>query len=222
MGVAIVFAQKQAGAGKTTLLAHLSRAWSASGASVAVFDYDARKVLTRWMKSHRQNNVTWLGSELWLARNDIRAAKARHDVVLVDCPSFPDMALAGMVRECDLVVSPVRPISQDKIGATTVLKTARTAKVPMYALLNRANQPNLQPYRAELAERGISTLSTTLGEHREYASLMVNGFSGFNKENNPAIDEISELRAEIDGLVGRNAPSADHDGPVYMYGSGNR
>lgn len=222
MGFAIVLAQKQIGTGKTTLLAHLARAWSESGASVAVFDYDTRKVLTRWVKSHRQDRVSLLGSEPWHAKTEIRAAKSRHDIILIDCPSFPDMTLAGLVRECDLVVAPVRPISQDKIGAAIVHKTANVAHVPMLALLNRATQPDLKPYRAELAERGISTLTTSLGEHREYASAMVNGFAGFKRDSNPAIDEIAQLRAEIDSVLGRDLPSEDDGSPVYMYGSGNR
>lgn len=206
MGYVITFAQQKGGSGKTTVLAHLAAAWAEAGRTVALFDLDPQRSLTRWSALRDDPAITLINSKDYRAGSDIKAARKAYDLVLVDCPGAASSLLENAIRESDLVLAPCQPSVMDIWALETVTETTRRLKRPLRILLNRM-PPRLGSLEEVLGALGDSRallLASQLGNRNSFSQAMIAGRTAAEvSPRSTAAAETYGLRAELAALLPR-------------------
>jgi chromosome partitioning protein len=204
MGQIITFAQQKGGAGKTTVLAHLAAAWAAEGRRVALVDLDPQRSLTRWVTLRADPALDLVDSRDYRAASDLRSASRTHDLVLVDCPGAASTLLDAALRESALVIAPCQPSALDAWATQSICEAAERLRTPIRILLNRIppRSSSMEEVLAALGPRTGLLLECSLGNRVAFSQALLSGRTAPElARRSVAADEISALRAEIDGLL---------------------
>ncbi|WP_424931546.1 AAA family ATPase [Amaricoccus macauensis] len=204
MGYIITFAQQKGGAGKTTVLAHLAAGWARAGKSVALLDLDPQHSLTRWAELRADPNLTLIESRNYRAASDMKQARKKHDLVLVDCPGADSTLLDNVLRESDMVVAPCQPSAVDVWASQTVISSAARFKTPCRILLNRVppRMSTLDDILDSLGDAQDLLLTSRLGNRVAFAQAFLDGRTAGELSNrSAAARETKALQAEIEEII---------------------
>lgn len=204
MGHVITFAQQKGGAGKTTLLVHLAHAFALKKQQVALLDLDPQGSLTQWASIADIDNLTLLETASYRIGGDIRSAKDRFDLVLVDCPGNASAVLESAIRESSMILVPCQPSQMDYWASAPVLKTATEEGTPAHIVLNRVPPRGqaAEMIREKLAADGINVLKTQIGNRVAFAQSFGIGSTALVASGQPvAKSEINDLVREASKLL---------------------
>ncbi len=181
MAVILTVAQRKGGAGKTTLVANLAAAL-APHMRVALVDIDPQRSLTRWHELRVARTpaaavLTISDVSGWRLPSTLERLKASHDVVLIDSPPQIDTDARQAVRAANLVLIPLQPSPPDLWAAEGTITLASEEGRPIRLILNRA--PAKSRLRgimeADIAARGLTLLSASLGNRAGFATAFAAG-----------------------------------------------
>jgi len=208
MAVVYTVAQQKGGAGKTMLAANLAAAL-ARDRRVAVLDIDPQRSLTRWhsirnARARPAPPLTCADLSGWRLAAALDRLRRDYDVVLIDSPPQIDTDARLAVRGADLVLVPVQPSPPDLWAAEATLKLATSERRPARIVFNRtpATSRLRDAMLAEIAERRLSTLNTTLGNRSAYAQAFAEGLGVTEASpRSRAAAELIALLQEIEGVA---------------------
>ncbi len=200
MGHVITFAQQKGGAGKTTLLAQLAQAFSLSNQSVALLDLDPQGSLTMWASLADIEGLTMIETASYRIAGDIRSAKDRYDLILVDCPGNASATLESAIAASDLVLVPCQPNKLDLWAVRPIIETADAEKVAHLIVLNRVPpfKGGTEAVAESLAADFGKPAKTRIGNRVAYSRSIGDGKTVFQLGGQPkAVAEIKALAKEI-------------------------
>ena len=202
----LTVAQQKGGAGKTTLVAQLGIAFAAAGKRVALIDIDPQKSLADWARiradatgktTHPVDVVEVAG---YRAANEVSRLARDHDIVIIDSPPHAETEARVAVRAASLVLVPVQPSPMDVWATKPTMELARKAKVPALVVLNRVPPRGrvADAMRAKLADDGLDTAATNVGNRVGFAASMLEGRTVIETAaSSPAAAEVRALADEV-------------------------
>lgn len=202
----LTVAQQKGGAGKTTLVAQLGAAIAAAGKRVALIDIDPQKSLADWARIRADNGtktthpVDVVEVAGYRAGNEVSRLKRSHDIVIIDSPPHAETEARVAVRAADLVLVPVQPSPMDVWATKPTIELARKAKVPAMVVLNRVPPRGrvADAMRAKLADDGLDTAATSIGNRVGFAASMLEGRTVIETAaSSPAAAEVRALADEV-------------------------
>ncbi|QIE56406.1 ParA family protein [Pikeienuella piscinae] len=147
MAKVLTFAQQKGGSGKTTLLTQLAVVYASGGGGVGrkrrigLIDLDPQRTLTSWMderiRGRGEPDMDLIESSEWRVGTDIGKAARDSDLIMIDCPGAADVMLNRVLRETDLVISPVQPSAPDVWATRATLRAAAKQGADARVVLNR-------------------------------------------------------------------------------------
>jgi chromosome partitioning protein len=208
MAMVYTVAQQKGGAGKTMLAANLAAAL-ARHRRVAVLDIDPQRSLARWhairkARARPAAALTCADVSGWRLDAELDRLRRDYEVVLVDSPPQIDTNARLAVRVADLVLIPVQPSPPDLWAAEAMLKLAGSERRPARIVFNRtpATSRLRDAMLADIAERRLSMLTTTLGNRSAYAQAFAEGLGVTEAApRSSAAAELLALLQEIEGVA---------------------
>lgn len=204
MGHVITFAQQKGGAGKTTVLAQLAGAWQRAGRSIALIDLDPQQSLTHWAELRDDPGIEVIETRNYRASTDMKQARRKCDVVLVDCPGADSSLLDNVIRETDIVITPCQPSAVDVWASRKVIDTAARYSTPCRILLNRV-PPRLGGLDDVLEAFGPARgllLESRFGNRVAFAQAFMDGrTAGELSKRSAAAQETRALQSELETLL---------------------
>lgn len=204
MKVVLVHSPK-GGAGKTTISRELAVAGARAGRRVAVLDLDPQAGLTGWFGRRQAEFPLLLAAPPGLDLSVLRGADL--DELLIDTPPGQPIGLAGLIRQADAVLVPVRPSPDDLLAAATVADDLAAAAHQAWAFVLTQT-----PTRSKLADGTLRQLAglgkvapVSLGFRSDYPTAAVSGNAAVEYEGTKAEVEITQLRAYVDSLLEKGA-----------------
>lgn len=199
----LTLASSKGGCGKSTISMLLAGTLAAEGASMVVFDADARPGLSRWALHTYEGPAFEVVAEVDEKRlaHAIRAAAERVDLVLVDTAGFGNRSGAVAVASADVVIVPTQLAeadiheAQETVGMASALAAAARRDIPSRIIVNRVTRTVL--YRHALTQidaAGLIRLDATLADRTVYGEMT---HSGRVPSSGPAGAEVRALVAEL-------------------------
>jgi chromosome partitioning protein len=202
----LTIAQQKGGAGKTTLAAHLAVAFVALGRRVALLDIDPQASLAAWYRLRSEcakpRLETLLLSEIagWRIGTEVARLKTQADLIIIDSPPHAETEAKAAVRCADLVLIPVQPSPMDVWATAPTVEIAKSANVPVLAVLNRVPPRGalVEQMRSALAAQHLPLAATVIGNRIAFAASMLVGRSILEQSPRArAAQEIRDLAGEI-------------------------
>jgi len=204
MGQAITFAQQKGGAGKTTLLVHLAHAFALKKQQVGLLDLDPQNSLTHWASIADIDNLTMLETASYRIGSDLRSAKERYDLVLVDCPGSAAATLESAIRDSDLVLTPCQPSKMDVWATGPILDVCKAEDTEARIILNRVppRSSAADDIAKDLAKSGTKVLKSRIGNRIAFSKSFGMGKTALGLTGQPqAKSEVEALRKEVAKLA---------------------
>jgi chromosome partitioning protein len=202
----LTIAQQKGGAGKTTLAAHLAVAFVGLGRRVALLDIDPQASLAAWYRLRSEQAKPriepLLLSEIagWRMGTEVARLKAHADLIIIDSPPHAETEAKVAVRSADLVLIPVQPSPMDVWATAPTVEIAKSANVPVLAVLNRVPPRGalVEQMRMALAAQHLPLATTVIGNRIAFAASMLAGRSILEQSPRArAAQEIRDLAAEL-------------------------
>jgi len=209
MAFVVAVAQQKGGAGKSTVAANLAVALAGEGHRVALLDTDPQHSLTQWHAERQKQGgravaLAFENPSGWRVPAALDRLRRVQDFVILDTPPHAETEAKLAIRAADLVLMPVQPSPADLWASEATLRLAAEEKRRVAALLNRVPAQGRLRERilADLAGRGVTVLSATLGNRAHFASTFLDGLAVTEAApRSPAAEEVRALVAAIRGLA---------------------
>ena len=196
---AIALCSLKGGTGKTTMAFNLAERAIAAGRKTVLIDYDPQEGSLGLLYLRGEHGWSARSSRVSVASSDdLAGMKSRgdYDVIVCDLPGADSMALAGLLRNMDLILSPVGLGASDLLTAANFSSLARQFDLPVVFLANnipiyRSRREELQ---RELDELGVEVCPVTVQRRVAHLDALRDG---------RGVCEVfpeSKAALEIDGL----------------------
>ncbi len=179
----IAFANPKGGAGKTTAALLLASTLASRGARIALIDADPERWITQWAKMGEHPDNLEVLSDVSEASilDQIEAASARSQFVIVDLEGTASLMVANAVGMSDLVVIPSQGGSMDARGAAKIIRLVRNQErmtrraIPHAVLMTRTSAAvtsrALRNVQEQLKRANIPIFSTPIVERAAYRDI---------------------------------------------------
>jgi chromosome partitioning protein len=209
--VAIV--ARKGGAGKTTLAFHLAMAAHLRGVKTMLADADPQRSASEVLKIRPAPGPTRAetsGPKVFALKES--AARAGHDLVVVDTPCSPEQEVGAAMSVADLVLVVVRPTFLDIAAAVRTIDTARRLARPAEIVISQAystrsgEEPrSVQKAQEALRFTGLTVCPVVVRSRALLQSSLASGRSAEEFGPSPAADEIAALWAHVSDLISDKA-----------------
>ncbi len=203
-GKVITVAQQKGGAGKTTLAVQLAATLLSQGYTVATLDIDPQASLTQWYTQRtstlrEKNTLVHSPAAGWRLPTEVDRLAREFDVVIIDSPPHTQTEAKTAIRSADIVLIPVQPSPVDIWATKPTLQLAATERIPVLLILNRVPKRTklAAAMQDKLGEYGAAIAETQLSSRIRYAESLQHGLGVVEMNNNPAVQEIQALCAEV-------------------------
>lgn len=226
----ITLASSKGGVGKSTLTGCLAGAWAAEGQTVHIVDLDNNHTISRWFSdgTRRPEAIT-------LAKPD-PAELTDHlervievdapDLILIDVAGTYERALTHAVARAHLTLIPASPTEADIFEASRIAKHITSffkamGKAPLYRLVLNRVQPLSSSAQAfaitEIIRLKLPRIRTRIMQRAAYEEMGLSGLPPhFADRKRPtvskAIEELDELKADIQALFATSSDHASQEG----------
>ena len=180
----------------------------AAGRKTVLIDYDPQEGSLGLLYLRGDHGWTARAGRVSIASSDeLAGMKARGDfeVIICDLPGADSMALAGLLRNMDLIISPVGLGASDLLTAANFRSLARQFDLPVVFLLNnvpiyRSRREELQ---RELDKLGVEVCPLTVQRRVAHLDALRDGLGvcEFLPESKAAL-EIDHLWSWVQARVG--------------------
>lgn len=205
---AIVFAASKGGVGKTTLTAAVAVEACRSGHSVALFDFDQIKGLSRWFDLRERNlesSQPKLIDQCATIDEALKRARAvKIDWLMIDTPPAGLHRIQSAVAVADLVVIPSRPSPLDVMSMDAIFEICHQAGRPHLLVLNATTRNSEMSVGARnfLHSRAASLWTGEVSASELHPMAMISGSTAAELDRDKsASDEIAELWKAIEATV---------------------
>lgn len=207
----IVVTNQKGGSGKTTVARNLAVAMGGDETAVAVLDLDPQGSLTSWCNRREADApalVATTAGELEAVRAKLEAAGV--DLLVVDTPPSVHGWIAGILRQADLVLVPVRPSPDDLDALRPILDAIERAGRPFAFVLSQAKP------RTRLAADVLPALAqhgrvcpAVIHDRIEHATAAATGQAVTETApESKAAEEVRALAAYVRKLIDKRAGEA--------------
>lgn len=218
----IAFANPKGGAGKTTAALLLASTLASRGARIALIDADPERWITQWahLGGHPENLEVISEVTEDSILDQIEAASARAQFVIVDLEGTASLMVANAVGMSDLVVIPSQGGSMDARGAAKIIRLVRNQErmtrrpIPHAVLMTRTSAAvtsrALRNVQQQLEKARIPIFRTPIVERAAYrdifdyggllSDLPVNKVSNLGR----AVENAEAFTGEVLGWLKRN------------------
>ena len=144
---------------------------------VAAADLDPQGSLSMWASLGGVDGLTVIETASYRVGGDLRSAKAKHDLVLVDCPGSATPLLEAAIRESDIVVVPCQASQVDVWATQAVLEMCAQENTPCRVVLNRVPPRGraADEIRKTLAKTGAKVMKSQIGNRVAFANGLATG-----------------------------------------------
>ncbi len=211
MGQVITIAQQKGGAGKTTLAVNLAVGFAKAGKSVALMDIDPQGSAGRWFMTRADSTedpgLTFSTASAWGVSYEVRKLSEAHDIVIIDTPPKADSDLRPALRAADLVLVPIASSQLDLWAVEAVLYLAERERKPTMMVMtrSRAGTRLAAEVRQQASELDAGIADGMMANRVVYAESLGKGKAALEFPKGPAHEEITQLVAEIDSVLGQVA-----------------
>ncbi|MCO6188601.1 ParA family protein [Rhizobium sp. L1K21] len=181
----ITFANTKGGAGKTTAVLILACELQRMGYSVAVFDADPQRWISKWFEQLGDKRPKGLSVVSYITASNldlnIRELKNSVDFLLIDLPGARSPLLAQALGYSDYVLIPVQGSAMDAQGAANVIELLQYLDIkaglhiPHSVLLTRINPMvttrALQAVKEMLETKRVHLLETPIIERAAFRDV---------------------------------------------------
>ncbi len=211
MGQVITIAQQKGGAGKTTLAVNLAVGFAKAGKSVALMDIDPQGSAGRWFMTRADSTedpgLTFSTASAWGVSYEVRKLSEAHDIVIIDTPPKADSDLRPALRAADLVLVPIASSQLDLWAVEAVLYLAERERKPTMMVMtrSRAGTRLAAEVLQQASELDAGIADGMMANRVVYAESLGKGKAALEFPKGPAHEEITQLVAEIDSVLGQVA-----------------
>jgi len=227
----VLVINSKGGCGKTTVTTNLASYYAASGARVAIKDYDPQGSSLQWLRSrpahlpriHGANAAPQKGHLLKSLQTWV---PADTDILLIDAPGgVKGILLQELMGKAEFVVIPVGPSSIDVHATADFLKDllllgrvrSRNIKVVVVANRVRSSMPVYEPLERFLKSLSLPFL-TRIRDSDAYIRAAEQGLGVFEMDPNESTTERQEFLPILRWLDSHIAagPAAAHHNVVDL------
>lgn len=206
----ISFLNSKGGVGKTTLCVNLADDFYQRGKSVLVVDADPQGSVRDWREARGEQetfDIIAADRKQTLLQLQSTLILKKYDYVLIDTPGKLTDLTSTAITLSDLCLLPVQPSAYDLWSTQSVIELVKirqeiNPKLKAALIINRAI-PNTLVCKEALAELNkceMPVLKQVISQRVAYAHAVSEGQTVFNLKNRDALEEISNLSFEIEGL----------------------
>ena len=213
----IAIINQKGGVGKTCLATNLASAL-AYQRSTLLLDCDPQRSASGWAALNSQPRLSLVveGVDEGSLVRDVRAARAAHPWVLIDCPPGITRVNADAIRESDAVLIPCKPRVWDVWACEDIVEAVKSRQEnnrgrPRAAFVISMGRPRTRLSRqidSALAGLGLPILRGRTTEREAYAVAAGEGKSVLEGRDRVAKDEINAICDEIKEMCDDLRPQA--------------
>jgi len=202
----VLVINSKGGCGKTTVTTNLASYYAASGARVAIKDYDPQGSSLQWLRSRaghlpRIHGANAAPQKAHLLKSLQTWVPADTDILLIDAPGgVKGILLQELLGKAEFVVIPVGPSSIDVHATADFLKDllllgrvrSRNIKVVVVANRVRSSMPVYEPLERFLKSLSLPFL-TRIRDSDAYIRAAEQGLGVFEMDPDESMTERQEI-----------------------------
>lgn len=195
------------GSGKSTLARELAVAMMLSGRKTALVDLDPQGTTTGWYGRRDAPEPVLIEGKGGVP--DLAGAEAAGITVLVvDTPPATPAFLPALIPKASVVLVPVRPSPDDLLAAAPIATNLARHAAWAFVLAQA-------PTRSRLTMGAVRQLAAlgrlapvTIGFRADFPAAAIEGRAAIEYSGTKAAEEVTQLRAYVDSLIGRERGKA--------------